>query len=169
MWIDRKCDDFFAHGVIMAITSPEAQVKTIIFDLDGTLANINHRRHLVEGTKKDWNAFFEACDKDTPNIEICWLFQILQLKYIGPIEVWSGRSDIVRTKTIEWFIKYGMYPTKIRMRKSGDFRPDEVLKKEWLDEIGPENVKLVFDDRDKVVKMWREHGIICCQVAPGNF
>jgi hypothetical protein len=26
-----------------------------------------------------------------------------------------------------------------------------------------------FDDRDKVVKMWRDNGIICFQVAPGDF
>jgi hypothetical protein len=55
------------------------------------------------------------------------------------------------------------------MRKIGDFRPDEVLKKEWLDEVGPENIKMIFDDRDKVVKMWRDNGITCLQVAPGNF
>lgn len=144
-------------------------MKTIIFDLDGTLANIDHRRNLVEGPKKDWNAFFEACDKDTPNTQIVWLFNVLQLNYIGDIEIWSGRSEDVKTKTIEWLLKHRLYPAKIRMRKAGDFRADEVLKKEWLDEIGPENVKLVFDDRDKVVKMWRENGITCCQVAPGNF
>ena len=144
-------------------------MKTIIFDLDGTLANIDHRRHFVEGPKKDWNSFFEACDKDTPNFQIVWLFNVLQLNYIGDIEVWSGRSEDVRTKTIEWLLKNRLYPAKIRMRKSGDFRADEILKKEWLDEVGPENVKLVFDDRDKVVKMWRDNGVTCCQVAPGNF
>jgi phosphoglycolate phosphatase-like HAD superfamily hydrolase len=64
-------------------------VKKIIFDLDGTLANIDHRRHLVEGPQKDWDAFFKACDKDIPNTQIVWLFNVLQLNYIGDIEVWS--------------------------------------------------------------------------------
>jgi len=27
----------------------------------------------------------------------------------------------------------------------------------------------VFDDRDKVVKMWRNQGLRCCQVAEGDF
>jgi hypothetical protein len=46
-----------------------------------------------------------------------------------------------------------------------------VLKKQWLDELilqGHE-ILCVFDDRDKVVKMWRENGISCFQVAEGSF
>lgn len=27
----------------------------------------------------------------------------------------------------------------------------------------------VFDDRSSVVTMWREHGVTCFQVAPGDF
>ena len=27
----------------------------------------------------------------------------------------------------------------------------------------------VFDDRTKVVNMWRENGLSCFQVAPGDF
>ena len=28
---------------------------------------------------------------------------------------------------------------------------------------------LVFDDRQRVVDMWRRNGIQCCQVAPGDY
>ena len=40
----------------------------------------------------------------------------------------------------------------------------------WLLSL-PENERptLVFDDRDRVVAVWRKHGIRCCQVAPGDF
>jgi hypothetical protein len=39
------------------------------------------------------------------------------------------------------------------------------------DKLGftPENTFLVLDDRDQVVKMWRERGFRCLQVANGNF
>ena len=51
--------------------------------------------------------------------------------------------------------------------------PDDKLKKEWLDELFPFpnalDIVCVFDDRDKVVKMWRDNGLTCMQVAPGNF
>ena len=31
------------------------------------------------------------------------------------------------------------------------------------------NVLCVFDDRQKVVDMWREEGLLCCQVYYGDF
>jgi hypothetical protein len=58
------------------------------------------------------------------------------------------------------------------MRKAGDFTPDEQLKATWLSEIEPPEYKrltAVFDDRDKVVAMWRAAGVPCFQVAPGAF
>ena len=54
--------------------------------------------------------------------------------------------------------------------------PDEKLKLQWFEEtfVIPENIDetkvvAVFDDRQKVVDMWREIGLTCMQVAPGNF
>jgi len=48
--------------------------------------------------------------------------------------------------------------------------PDEILKKEMLDTfINKDEVFLVVDDRDKVVKMWRDLGLNTFQVAPGDF
>jgi FMN phosphatase YigB (HAD superfamily) len=38
----------------------------IIFDIDGTLMDISHRKHFVDGDKKDWQAFKNATIKDTP-------------------------------------------------------------------------------------------------------
>jgi hypothetical protein len=58
------------------------------------------------------------------------------------------------------------------MRPEGDFTPDEQLKFSWLTEMEPpERNRLIatFDDREKVVKMWREAGVPCFQVAPGAF
>ena len=48
--------------------------------------------------------------------------------------------------------------------------PDEKLKLQWLSDMDwKDNVEMVFDDRQKVVDMWREIGLTCMQVAPGNF
>jgi hypothetical protein len=42
-----------------------------------------------------------------------------------------------------------------------------------VDELSPTHDRMrlmcVFDDRDKVVKMWRDEGVACFQVAPGEF
>ena len=50
------------------------------------------------------------------------------------------------------------------------FMPDEILKKKMLDTfVDINDVFLVVDDRDKVVKMWRDLGLNTFQVAPGDF
>lgn len=151
-----------------------------IFDLDGTLALIEHRRHFVEGEVKDWRAFFAACVDDAPNLPVIDTFRTLK-KAGAELWIWSGRSDEVRKETEAWLHRYSLLshapdcfraPEAFRMRKAGDHRPDDKLKAEWLAEIEPpEYARLTatFDDRDRVVQMWRNAGITCFQVAPGEF
>ncbi len=157
---------------------------TVIFDLDGTLALIGHRKHFVECDKKDqdWDAFYEGCDKDDPNPDIFELFRNLtdntrdpeNEKDIYKVLIFSGRSEVVREKTIIWLRSHTGFGTDylngiLKMRPAGDFTPDDELKKKWAEELGIHRIAMVFDDRDKVVKMWRSLGLTCLQVAEGNF
>ena len=140
-----------------------------VFDLDGTLANLDHRRHLVAGLTKDWDAFFAACIDDAPIQPAIDLFLTLANTGFDHIEIWSGRSDVVRRATELWLEREGISRTYLAyMRPAGDHRPDEVLKRHFLADrkMRPD---VVFDDRKKVVDMWRAEGITCFQVAPGDF
>ena len=141
-----------------------------IFDLDGTLALIHHRRHFVEGIVKDWPKFFAACVDDKPNVPIIKILRTL-IEHGADVWVWSGRSDEVRVQTVGWLYCWGYYG-EVKMRKSGDHQPDEQLKQTWYDELSTiDRARLVavFDDRDRVVQMWRRNSVTCLQVAPGNF
>lgn len=144
-----------------------------IFDLDGTLALVEHRRHLIP----NWRAFFAACVDDQPNTPVIRVMHSLRYA-AADVHIFSGRSDEVREQTIEWLLKHTTFTQRelnssvLRMRKAGDYTPDEVLKKQWLDEMPTRDrmrLMCVFDDRDKVVKMWRDNGVACFQVAPGEF
>lgn len=150
-----------------------------IFDLDGTLALIEHRRHFVERErdKQDWKAFYAACDQDAANAPVISTME--RLRHAGA-EIWifSGRSDEVRDKTIDWLAEHTSFMTHelqgpmLTMRREGDYTPDDVLKKQWLDEmLGVDRVRLVavFEDRARMVKMWRNAGVPCFQVADGEF
>lgn len=145
--------------------------RIILFDLDGTLANIEHRVHLLNGTNDGWRAFYAACPSDE-RIDAVYQAWIAFGMRTG-IERWvvSGRSDEVRSETDEWLAKNGIFPDYLLMRAASDHRPDHDLKKLWLDSgaIPKERVICVFDDRASVVKMWREAGLACFQVAPGDF
>lgn len=147
----------------------------IIFDLDGTLALCDHRRHFVQGPKKDWDAFNEACDRDEPNWSVLWLLDQLVIRAGLKAEIWSGRMETVRGKTEEWLIansdayERGIIP--LLMRPAGDYTDDVDLKLRWLNEAraAGRTIDFVVDDRQKVVDMWRREGITCLQCAPGDF
>ena len=138
----------------------------IIFDLDGTLADINHRVHYVRNGNRDWDSFFSACTSDlfnTPVAEALWA----HLRAGHHVEIWSGRSDVVERETREWLADNGIDPRLLtRMRPAGDYTPDVDLKRSWLHELHPdERPDLVYDDRQRVVDMWRDEGLTCFQVA----
>ena len=170
----------------------------IIFDLDGTLADCEHRRHFVQDPdlwqvndgpinpmsfnvncdkwrkfKPDWKSFYEACDQDAPIKPSLECFR--HFYETSKVLIWSARCSSVKQKTIDWlekhlhmelcnyFVKYGL-----KMRPIGDSTPDEVLKERWLDEAieRGNTIDFVFDDRPKVIRMWRRRGIFvfnCCQ------
>jgi phosphoglycolate phosphatase-like HAD superfamily hydrolase len=153
-------------------------MKTVIFDLDGTLADITNRREMStkENGKIDWDIFFtpENIWFDTPNEVVIQMAQMLSQK--NRIVIFSGRSKGTKSETKRWLDKFDVPYDVIKMRptsKDWMYMPDDELKQHWLDSLFPgdkkDNILCVFDDRDKVVKMWRDNGLQCFQVANGNF
>ena len=166
--------------------------NTVIFDLDGTLAIIDRRKeHSMRADGKiNWNVFFDPgnISFDEANEPVIKLAQMLH-DYGYEILIFSGRNDRMYERTVEWlewndvpFDLLVMRPDKFQGRTwpvaegnlaTPDMRymPDEILKKAMLDEFVEdiEDVYLVVDDRDKVVKMWRSLGLNTWQVAPGKF
>lgn len=149
----------------------------IVFDLDGTLANIEHRAHYVRDGNRQWDKFFEACDQDEPENEVGEILRSL-MNDGHDVEIWSGRSDAVRAKTAKWldenFAPVGAFHVSsllIRMRPAKDYQSDVELKRGWLKEsiAAGWTPDIIFDDRKGVVDMWREEGIKCAQVEPGDF
>ena len=152
-----------------------------IFDIDGTLANVEHRVHFIQQNLKDWKSFFSTCERDEPIFPVIETLKKLR-KGGAEIWIWSGRSDEVKKETVAWLRKYdcsysGLFLGQFsfdsfKMRKVGDHRPDTELKYEWLSQIEPpefNRIVGVFEDRASVVDMWRKAGITCFQVAPGEF
>lgn len=149
--------------------------KSIIVDVDGTLALRNNRSPFDYEKAGEDSADFRMCNIIKSLIESEENYQVFFL---------TGREDIGNCRQItEDWISTHVYPKhghagflpkdnwKLLMRSEGDHRPDEVVKKEiyenriafWY------NVVAVFDDRDKVVKMWRDLGLLCVQPYWGDF
>ena len=162
--------------------------NVVICDLDGTLADVNHRLHYIkndDGTLKpyaerDWDSFNDACRYDAPNEDVMDILRSLMLAaHWGRSEapprerevyILSGRNEVTRRRTVKWLKKYVYsyldYDTHLIMRKADDRRPDTEVKLEMVRELGltPDDVLCILDDRQCVVDMWRENGFRCLQV-----
>lgn len=155
------------------MTLSDPPKKCFIVDIDGTLANAEHRIHHIQKSPKDWDAFFAACKDDTPFQHMVTLVNGMALVYF--IIFMSGRPERTRDATEAWLrqhgFKYSLSPTVLYMRADGDRRDDSIVKFELLQKAKADGWEpvMAFDDRDRVVKMWRDNGIPCAQVAPGDF
>lgn len=133
--------------------------KAIIVDIDGTLAHMNGRSpydytqvhlDLVDPIIRDMVARYYETHR---------------------VFVLSGRKAECYQSTQQWLIDNQVMHNVLYMRKDDDNREDSVVKSEiFYNEIFPKyDVDFVLDDRDRVVQMWRDIGLKCLQVAPGNF
>jgi hypothetical protein len=79
----------------------------------------------------------------------------------------------MRNRTGAWFARHRIHqPDLMKMRPDGDHTEDTALKSDWYDamlEEDKDRLMFVFEDRTRVVNMWRSKGVPCFQVAPGDF
>lgn len=144
--------------------------KVIVFDIDGTLANIEHRRSFVATKPKNWKAFNAGIVNDTPHEDIVWLTRQL-FSHNTRIILCSGRGEEHRDVTEKQMKDFGVTHDKLFMRPAKDHRPDYIIKVELLQQIRSEFGEpfLWFDDRNQVVNAIRAEGVRVLQVAPGDF
>jgi hypothetical protein len=143
----------------------------VLFDLDGTLASIDHRRPLLDGNKPNWQSFNSKIGDDSPNSPVVELYRTLWDSKKYQLILVSGRSEEYRKVTETW-LTWNLIPfSRLLMRQRNDFRPDVEIKEEILHRILAEGKEILFvvDDRSSVVAMWRKNNITCLQCAEGNF
>lgn len=137
-------------------TLPDA----IIADLDGTLAMLNGRNPYDAST----------CEQDALNEPIADIVKShIQDGYLAILV--SGRGDQHRPQTEQWLKRHGIRHHALYMRPEGDTRKDAEVKHEIYQQHieGQYNIKFALDDRQQVVNLWRSLGLVCLQVADGDF
>ena len=138
--------------------------QTVIVDLDGTVSTKGDR---------EWYEYTKVSG-DSPIMPIVSLVRMIHANGTR-IVFCTGREDSCMKQSIDWIKRHifisDLAPVEIYMRPSGDRRPDFVVKKEiYVNKIEPRhNIWFVLDDRNSVVKMWRDIGLTCLQVAEGDY
>lgn len=155
------------------MTETQSKPTCIIFDLDGTVCNVEERRRFLTQKPKNWAAWDSAHNiaKDTPVPQVLEVLKSLSVNHT--ILFVSGRAEKHREVTTNWLHKHipqlNVNTHNLRMRKDRDFRDDAIVKGEIADEIQKEyEIFAVFDDRQRVVNMWIQRGVFVFDVAQGQ-
>jgi predicted ATPase len=143
----------------------------IVFDIDGTLADVTHRRQFVATRPKNWSAWNAGMSRDPVHEDIRWILMKLRRVPGSKTILCSGRGEEHRAVTEQWLSDNQIPFDDLYMRKAGDHRQDYIVKVELLKQIREEHGEpyMWFDDRQQVVDAIRAEGVRVLQVAPGDF
>jgi len=135
--------------------------EAVLVDIDGTVA--------LMGDRSPYD--MSRVSFDRPNHAVITAVRAMHA-FGHHIVFCSGRTDDGRADTEAWLAKHVAVPYEaLFMRRTGDIRKDSIVKVEIFErEIRHRwAVTGVFDDRNQVVRAWREIGLTVFQVAEGNF
>ena len=151
-------------------------VRFVVFDIDGTLADCSHRLKYLQGDRKDWDSFFQPklMLRDPLIQPVSHILQsIASHTNSDDILLLTARPERTRKITVQWLEKHNLQNcfSKLLMRKEGDRRRDDIVKSELLiSYVGaPEEILMIFEDREHIVKMWRKMGIHTLHCAPSAY
>ncbi|MBR2392665.1 MAG: hypothetical protein IKA93_03740 [Elusimicrobiaceae bacterium] len=146
-------------------------MKTILFDIDGTLADLNGREKYLKQEKADWKNFNAKMEEDLPNTAVVSLYRALYESGKFEIILVSGRQERFRKVTETWLAWHEIPFDRLLMRPDADQRPDSEVKQDILNTLKAQGKEVLFtvDDRQSVVDMWRANGITCLQCQKGDY
>lgn len=140
--------------------------SVVLVDLDGTIANNSHRQHWLKSKPANWKAYNATMSEDLPIKATLDAVRGLVHSDKADVVFVSGREETYKDVTVKWINTYYDYPfIGLYMRPEKDYRGDEIVKKELLYQAMKdldfelEDILCIFDDRPKVVRMWKELGL----------
>tara|TARA_R110000796_G_scaffold240516_1_gene361625 strand:- start:743 stop:1183 length:441 start_codon:yes stop_codon:yes gene_type:complete len=141
--------------------------QIVVVDIDGTIAKVGDRLKYLKLKPPDYDSFYLSCFDDEPIKDMIDFVKNLYPVY--DIVFCTGRREQVREVTAKWLFNQGLYGALL-MRPDGDMRHDVLTKPEALfDYLDKSEVAFILEDRNSMVKKWRELGLRCLQVDYGNF
>lgn len=159
--IDTMAEKYFYNPLTMNVKDDRLE-EAIIVDIDGTLAHMNSRSPYDESKVLE----------DTPDREVI-LSVLAEKQFLNrTVIIMSGRHETCKKDTEAWLQKFNVPYDYLYMRAEDDSRSDDIVKYElFMNNVyGRYDVQKVFDDRSKVVDMWRRLlGLKVMHVEYGNF
>lgn len=136
----------------------------LVSDLDGTLANIQHRLPLTRADVIDWRAVSAAIPNDKPIVPMIGLLR-LHVARGHIVHLMSGRSEETRAATVAWLARYQVPWHALRLRPAGDRSPNWQLKLGWLRTYPRQRVLFALDDNPYACRIFARLGVLPLQVG----
>ena len=133
--------------------------KARIFDIDGTLCNVEAIRHHVTGTRRDFDAFHRESVNCPPHPHVVEAVRQSLAEGVAPLIV-TARQAKYRNVTAFWLAMHKIPSEAMYMRRTGDQRPDYEVKKDILTRIRNSWDPIeAWDDNPAVIQLWRDEKI----------
>lgn len=150
--------------------------SAVIFDMDGTLADVRGIRHHIvpptptpKGWYKDFNAFHSESVNVPSNPSVVAHAHRVHMLGVAVLVV-TARRAMYRNHTAMWLALQGVPSEALYMRGNHDSRPDYLVKKDILNQIRTSyNVIHAVDDNPSVIALWEEEGISTTVVEGWGF
>ena len=139
--------------------------KVWVFDIDGTLADNEHRMHHLDNGKKEWDAFFSKQHLDEPYQPVIDVLHALANNRPGDeVIIVTARDERFREETLKWINKHIAWISNdhVYMRPLGFRGDDDKMKVKiihtWLQRHPNYQVGAIFDDRHRIIDAFRAEG-----------
>lgn len=140
-----------------------------IFDMDGTLVNVDAIRHHVIGKAKNFDEFHARAIDAPSNFEVATMLYRAKEIHGHDIIIVTARKEQWRAQTSFWLAMHQIPSDALFMRGNQDGRPDYEVKKGILHRIRQMwDVVHATDDNPAVIALWESEGIPTTRVGNWN-
>lgn len=130
-------------------------MRKLIVDIDDTIADIGHRRHLYEN--KQWDEYNSLIPLDSPIDKSIRLVKVLSVHYY--LTILTGRYDRYRNDTVTWLRDNEIEFDELVMKPDNDARSSFYFKIDWIGK-NKDDIAAVFDDRRDIIEFCRNLKLI---------
>lgn len=132
----------------------------VIADLDGTLCDVSGILHHLEGEERNFAAFHAASADCPSRAEVVDAVRAAHEEGKAVLVV-TSREFVWRDLSLDWLVAHEIPYDELVMRIVGDYRADEVVKAEMLDQLEADGwaISEAWEDSADIVELWESRGI----------
>jgi hypothetical protein len=133
------------------------------------LSDAASRQHFLEGARRDWDAFFDACGEDPLIEEVARVLDLLAPGLL--VILLTARPERVRPQTLAWLQRYRLRWDLLIMRAAGNYGSAREFKRSSVRQLIEAGFELMlsFEDDRRNVEMFREEGVPCLYIHSGYY